>query len=150
MQSQAFFLVHLSSNVNFLGLFGPQNALNHRSVKHGKRYFSKKSENCGSKRPRRHIIHCAKTCSVSHCSAIGDIVSCDAPYSAIGFRGKPFLRYPPCSVCLWTAIGHFAERSGGVAAIVCDTTGNTVRQGYCYTCLAIGGYFGRVIQKTTL
>ena len=31
------------------------------------------------------------------------------------------------------------DRSGGVAAIVCDTTGNTVRQGYCYTCLAIGG-----------
>ena len=30
------------------------------------------------------------------------------------------------------------ERSGGVAAIVCDNTGNTVRQGYCYTCLAIG------------
>ena len=35
----------------------------------------------------------------------------------------------------------------GVAAIVCDTTGNTVRQGYCYTCLAIGGgYFGRVTK----
>ena len=33
----------------------------------------------------------------------------------------------------------FTERSGGVAAIVCDTAGNTVRQGYCYTCLAIGG-----------
>ena len=31
----------------------------------------------------------------------------------------------------------FTERSGGVAAIVCDTAGNT-RQGYCYTCLAIG------------
>ena len=30
------------------------------------------------------------------------------------------------------------ERSGGVAAIVCDTTGNTVRREYCYTCLAIG------------
>ena len=28
--------------------------------------------------------------------------------------------------------GHFfIERSGGVAAIVCDTTGNTERQGYC-------------------
>ena len=31
------------------------------------------------------------------------------------------------------------ESSGGVAAIVCDTTGNTVRQGCCYTCLAIRG-----------
>ena len=39
------------------------------------------------------------------------------------------------------AIGHFKESSGGVAAIVCDTTGNTVRQGYCYTSLAIGGGF---------
>ena len=36
------------------------------------------------------------------------------------------------------AIGHFKERSGGVPATVCDTTGNTVRQGYSYTCLAIG------------
>ena len=33
---------------------------------------------------------------VSHYSAIGDTISCDAPYSAIGFRGKLFLQYPPC------------------------------------------------------
>ena len=32
---------------------------------------------------------------VSHYSAIGDTISCDAPYSAIGFRGKLLLRYPP-------------------------------------------------------
>ena len=31
---------------------------------------------------------------VSHYSAIGDIISCDAPHSAIGFRGKFFF----CSV----------------------------------------------------
>ena len=31
---------------------------------------------------------------MSHHSAIGDTISCDAPYSAIGFRGKLFLRYP--------------------------------------------------------
>ena len=37
---------------------------------------------------------------VSHYSAIGDTILCDAPYSAIGFRGKLFLRYPPCWVCL--------------------------------------------------
>ena len=30
---------------------------------------------------------------VSHYSAIGDTISCDAPYSAIGFIGKLFLRY---------------------------------------------------------
>ena len=36
------------------------------------------------------------------------------------------------------------ERSGGVAAIVLE---NRVRQGYCYTCLAIGGgCFGRVTK----
>ena len=40
---------------------------------------------------------------------------------------------------LWMAIGYCEERSGGVAAIACDTTGNTVQQGYCYTCLALGG-----------
>ena len=71
---------------------------------------------------------------MSHYSADGDAISCDAPYIAIGFRGKPSL------ACLWIAVGHFStERSGGVAAIVCDTTGNTVRQRYCYTCLAGGG-----------
>ena len=30
--------------------------------------------------------------------------------------------------------------------MVCDSAGNTVRQGYCCTCLAIGGYFGRVTK----
>ena len=28
---------------------------------------------------------------VSHYSAIGDTISCDAPYSAMGFRGKFFV-----------------------------------------------------------
>ena len=55
--------------------------------------------------------------------AIGDTISCDAPYSAIGFRGELFLRLPPASKAI------FMERSGGVVEIVCDTTGNTVRQG---------------------
>ena len=32
---------------------------------------------------------------VSHYSAIGDTISCDAPYSAIGFRGKAFSAIPP-------------------------------------------------------
>ena len=32
---------------------------------------------------------------VSHYRAIGNTISCDAPYSAIGFIGKLFLRYPP-------------------------------------------------------
>ena len=82
-----------------------------------------------------------RLCLVSHYSTIGDTISCDAPYSTIGFRGKLFLRYPHSNACLWIAIGVFMERSGDVAVIVCDTTGNTVRQGYYYTCLAIGGVF---------
>ena len=46
---------------------------------------------------------------VSHYSAIGDTISWDAPYSAIGFRGKPFLRYLPpwLGLSLEIAIGHF-------------------------------------------
>ena len=55
---------------------------------------------------------------VFHFCAIGDAISGDAPCSAIGFRGKPFFVIGP--------------------AIVGDSTGNTVRQGYCYTCLGIG------------
>ena len=31
---------------------------------------------------------------VSHYSAISDTISCDAPYSAIGFRGKLFCDTP--------------------------------------------------------
>ena len=50
---------------------------------------------------------------VSHYSAIGDTISCDAPYSAMGFRGKLFLRYPPFLACLLTAIGHLQGRSIG-------------------------------------
>ena len=79
--------------------------------------------------------------------AIGNTISCDAPYSAIGFRGKLFLRYPFPRPVFGLRHPFFKERSGGVAAIVCDTTGSTVRQGYCYTCLAIGGgYFRRVTK----
>ena len=178
---------------------------------------------------------------VSHYSAIGDTISCNAPYSAIALRGKLFLRYTllglslDCDSCdpsrhlqeypgppgpksqknvskkvLWGVgrkvprntrkslkipkkvrklvfldfFGYFLglfcrppkrpfwgffcdfgpgdsyewrfgsqcdrlflrKEVGGVAAIVCDTTGNAVRQGSCYTCLAIWGYFGRVTK----
>ena len=46
---------------------------------------------------------------VSHYSGIGNTISCDAPYSAIGFRGKFFLRCPPSKACLLIAIGHFCR-----------------------------------------
>ena len=51
---------------------------------------------------------------VSHYSAIGDTFSCDAPYSAIGFRGKLCLRYPPSKSSLSIARGHFPRKEVGV------------------------------------
>ena len=44
---------------------------------------------------------------VSHYSATGNTISCDAPYSAIAFGGELFLQYPPCEVCLGTSRSHF-------------------------------------------
>ena len=60
----------------------------------------------------------------------GDTISCVAPYSAIGFRGKFFLRCPPCQTVFGLRQSISTEKSGGVAATVRDTTGNTVRE-YC-------------------
>ena len=60
---------------------------------------------------------------VSHFCAIGDTISCDAPYSTIGFRAKFFLRCPPCYSCLWIAIGHLYAKKWGCS-----------------------GYFGRVTK----
>ena len=42
---------------------------------------------------------------VSHYSAIGDTSSCDARWSAIGFKGRVFLRYPSSKACL--SAGHY-------------------------------------------
>ena len=53
---------------------------------------------------------------VSCYSAIGDTISCDAPYSAIGFRGKLFLRYLPSKACLWIAIVHFYGKKWGCSS----------------------------------
>ena len=91
------------------------------------------------------------TLLMSHYRAIGDTISCDAPCSATGFRGKLFLRYRPPLQGLpldWDRPFFLTERSGGVAAIVCDTRENAVQQGYCYTCPAIGGggYSSRVTK----
>ena len=67
----------------------------------------------------------------------------------MGFRGKFFLRcLPPSKASLGIAIGHSYGKKWGIAAIVCDTTENAVRQGSCNRCLAMGsGYFGRVIEQ---
>ena len=84
---------------------------------------------------------------MSHHSAIGDTISCDAPYSAIGFRGKIFLRYPPCWVCLWTAIGHFMDSKWG-----CSSDSLQYHRKHSATRVLLHlsrdrrGYFGRVTK----
>ena len=50
---------------------------------------------------------------VSHDNEIGDIISCDARCSAIGFGGKFFLRCPPSNACLRGATGHFYGKKWG-------------------------------------
>ena len=52
---------------------------------------------------------------VSHYSAIGDTISCDAPYSAIGFRDK-LLCDTPLVRPVWIAIGHFSEKNWGCSS----------------------------------
>ena len=49
-------------------------------------------------------------------STIGDTISCDAPYSAIDFRGKLFLRSPPSKACLWLAIGYLYGKKWGCSS----------------------------------
>ena len=63
------------------------------------------------------------------------------PQKGVSNRGKFFLRCPLARSVFGLRWAIFMESKGGVAAIVCDTTGNAVRQGYCNTCLAIGGVF---------
>ena len=77
---------------------------------------------------------------VSHYSGILAILfHAMPPRGAIGFRGELCCDVPPQGLSLDCDRPFFMERSGGVAAIVCDTTENTVRKEYCYTCLAMGG-----------
>ena len=85
---------------------------------------------------------------VSHYSAIGDTISCDTPYSTMGFRGRLFLRYPPCQVCLWIAIGHFYGKKWGCTSDSlryhrkCSATGVLL-----HLSRDRGGYFGRVAKS---
>ena len=84
---------------------------------------------------------------VSHYSAIGDTISCDAPSSAIGFRGKLFLRYPPFLACLLTAIGHLQGKKWG-----CSSDSLRYHRKHSATGALLhlsrdrGGYFGRVAK----
>ena len=56
-----------------------------------------KSPPCfNAKVPGKHEKNIHKILLESRQSNNWDTISCDAPYSAIGFRCKPFLRYPPC------------------------------------------------------
>ena len=84
---------------------------------------------------------------VAHYSAIGDTIPCDAPYSAIGFRGELFLRYPPCELCLGIAIGHFYGKKCG-----CSSESLRYHRKHSATGVLLhlsrdrGGYFGRVTK----
>ena len=82
---------------------------------------------------------------VSHNSAIGDTISCNAPCSAIGFRGKLFLQYPPSKACLWIAIGHLYRKKWG-----CSSDSLRYHRKHSATGVLLhlsrdmGGYFGWV------
>ena len=84
---------------------------------------------------------------MSHYSAIGDTISCDAPYSAIGFRGKPFMRYPLVRPGLWIAIGHLYRKTWG-----CSSDSLRYHRKHSATGVLLhqsrdrGGYFGRVTK----
>ena len=73
---------------------------------------------------------------LSHYSATGDTIPRGTPYSA-RLQGQAFLRYLS-SKGLSLDCGRAFLGSGGVAAIVCDATEDTVRQRRD-RCLAIGG-----------
>ena len=85
---------------------------------------------------------------VSHCSAIGDTISCDAPHSAIGLSNlKFFLRCPPSKACLWIVIGHSYGKKWG-----CSSDSLRHHRKQCDKGIATpvsrkgGGYFGRVTK----
>ena len=86
---------------------------------------------------------------MSHCSAIGDALSCDAPYSAIGFRGNIFLRCPLVRSALGCEGGHFYGKKWGCSSDSLRYHREHSAIGVLYTCLAIGGggYFGRVTKS---
>ena len=70
---------------------------------------------------------------------------CDAPYTAIGFRGTFFLRCPPSQACLWLATGHLYGKKWGCSSeslryhkkTLCD-------RGITTSVSQKGGYFSRV------
>ena len=76
---------------------------------------------------------------VSPYSAIGDTISCDAPYSAIGFS--------PCYACLWIAIGHFQGKKWRCSS---DSLRYHMKHSatgvLLHLCRDRGGYFGRVAK----
>ena len=78
-------------------------------IKHKHCYFSKPWK------PRKNNVTSNENSSDSgkpmqQYSANVDTISCDAPYSAIGFRGKFFLQcFPPPKTCFWTAIAFLRK-----------------------------------------
>ena len=67
---------------------------------------------------------------VSHYGAIGDAISSDPPFLRDRLQRQAVAAIPPFQgLSLDCDRPFFMERRGGVEAIVCDTTENTVRQG---------------------
>ena len=85
---------------------------------------------------------------VSLYSETGDTSSWEAPYSAIGFRDKLFLRYPPSTACLCTAIGHLYGMKWG-----CSSDDLRYHRKHSATgvllhlCRVRGAYFGWVTKQ---
>ena len=78
----------------------------------------------------------------------GDTISCDAPYSAIGFRGQLLLRYPPSQACLWTAVGHTYRKKWGWSSDSLRYRRKDSATGVVWqvSCDGGEGYFGRVTK----
>ena len=90
--------------------------------------------------PDWHWLRSMETCLVSHYSAIGDTISCNAPYSAKGFRGKIFLRWSaiPQETQCDRVLPHFRDRDkGGGGGNVPNTRGDPPLSRSPNTCLAI-------------
>ena len=85
---------------------------------------------------------------VSHSCAIGDTISCDAPFfCAIGFRGKFLPRCPPSKACFCVAISDFYGKKWG-----CSSDSLRYHRKHSATGVLLhlsrdrGGYFGQVAK----
>ena len=74
-----------------------------------------------------------------HNLVICDPISSDTRYSTIPWRRYPDRIQYPVPSSPFAEIGLFGRPQGGIAAIVCDTLQNILRQVHSYNSLAVGG-----------